>query len=524
MKRFVLISVLVSLIAGPAIAQTQKAKPSIRGVSRNQQTFTIARDGIFVLENAVGNIEVTGADVTAVEASIVTIFVAADQAAMDDARKNANVIVGGDERTRRVRTVITNPQRKQWTVTTHWTVRVPRTAGVRLASDWSDKVRVSNVQGNVFVKTFKGSVGLENVTAATFAESVNGSIVYSTPNPRGNVVLSTINGHVTASVAADADFRWVADTAMGDIRTNLPPRGAFIGRAFRGTVNAPGGPSITTNSVMGDITLLAIGAASTPTVSLRKSPALFANTGVTPMTSAATGPRVLRRGTINGPFNYATQMGDVRVQQVRGSADVFTGAGAVQIGAVSGTATVKSHGGPLEIGEVLGALNASTRAGDILVDSTRRGGTIQTQGGTIRLLYTSGPTRLVSGGGDIIVRQAAAPIHAETTSGDIAITMDSLSRSEKLDARTGKGNIVLTVGPAFRGDIDATIVTADPNAHTVLADIPGLTVRREQEGGRTRIRATGKINGGGQKITLQATEGDIRISTGRAGPTVVKPQ
>ncbi|HEX2060063.1 MAG TPA: hypothetical protein VHK90_04930, partial [Thermoanaerobaculia bacterium] len=437
MKTRAIIAVLVLSVAGASYAQVRK-------VVRTDQKFTVNRDGTFALDNPVGNVEVVGSDVTQIEASIATIFVAEDQSALDDARRHADIAIGGDERTRVVRTVISNPQKRKWTVTAHWNVKVPRSINVRVVSEWSDRIRITNVHGNVYVKNFNGNVALDNVTASTFAESVNGSIVYTTPKPRGNVMLSTVNGHVTASVAADADFRWVAETAMGDIRTNLPARGAFLGATFRGSVNAPGGPTITTNTLMGNIHLLASGSSATTSESLRKMPpSIVRPSPQSPMTSNAssTGPRVLRRGTVNGVFSYSTNIGDVRVQEVKGSAEVFTGAGAVQIGLVNGTANVKSHGGPLELGEILGPLTASTRAGDILVDSTRRGGTIETQGGTIRLLYTSGPTRLVTGGGDITVRQAAAPVAAETASGDIAITVDPLSKTEKIDAKTGKGNI-----------------------------------------------------------------------------------
>jgi hypothetical protein len=193
----------------------------------------------------------------------------------------------------------------------------------------------------------------------------------------------------------------------------------------------------------------------------------------------------------------------------------------VQLGAVSGTLNVQSRGGPLQFGEILGRISASTRGGDILIDSARRGGGIQTAGGTIRLLYTSGPTRLYSGGGDIHVRQAAAPVEAQTESGDIAITVDASSRSQKVQAKTAKGNVVLNVTPQFGADVEATIITSDPNADTILSDIPGLTVTREQVGGRTRVHATGKLNGGGQKVVLQAIDGDIRIATGPVPPTIV---
>jgi len=119
------------------------------------------------------------------------------------------------------------------------------------------------------------------------------------------------------------------------------------------------------------------------------------------------------------------------------------------------------------------------------------------------------------------VRQAAAAVDADTASGDISIAVDSTSRSQRVDARTAKGNVILNVTPQFAADIDATILTSDPEADTFLSDIPGLSVSRDLVGGKTRVRAIGKINGGGEKVVLHATDGDIRISTGPVAPTVV---
>jgi len=472
-----------------------------------------------VLENMAGNIEVVGADVTDVEANITTLLTAANAETLEFARRHSDLIVGGDTRKRIVRTAIGN-EKTPWSAIVHWTIRVPRVCSVQVLSSASQRVRIAGIGGNVFVRNFNGNITIENVAGGTRVESANGSIVYMTPRPRGNVMLSTINGHITATVAADADFAWVAETAAGDIRTNLPARGTFLGATFHGNVNAPGGPTITTQSLMGNIHLLAAGAASRATQSLMKAPDVVMRTpaGVPQMSSTSGGINLGKVKTVN----YSTKNGDVSVREVLGDANVSTGAGQVLLGAVSGSCTVHSLGGPLELGEVLGVLTASTRAGDILIDSTRRGGTISTDGGTIRLLYTSGPTRLISGGGDIIVRQAAAPVTAQTSSGDITITIDPISKSEMVDARTSKGNVILNVNPTFRADIDATIYTSDPKADTIVSDLPGLSISREQIGGRTKVHATGKINGGGDKVVLQATDGDIRLSTAALSPTIVK--
>ncbi|MEA2463901.1 MAG: hypothetical protein QOJ98_1648 [Acidobacteriota bacterium] len=527
MKIRAFIAVFAVTAGGAALAQPQ---PLLRKTIQSTHKFTLAPGGTFVLENPIGNVDVRGSDVVDVEANVTTILIAQNQAAMDQASKSG-VVIGPDPKTRVVRTAIgAYTPNKQWTGEAHWTVKVPRNASVRILSTAVGRIRVSGVNGAVRVKNFNGSITIVNVPGAVVAESVNGSIVYSTAHPRGNVVLATLNGHVTASVASNADLRWVAETATGDIRTTLPPRGTFFGGTFRGSVNAPGGPTISTSSLMGNIYLLAAGTGEQSSQSIRRAnpditappPPTIRN--VSQGQSAAGGPRVFQQGIVKGSFRYATAVGDVKVAQVRGDADVTTGAGEVQIGSVSGTAVVRSEGGPLQLGEVLGVLTASTRAGDIFIDSTRRGGTISTQGGTIRLLYTGGPTKLTSGGGDIIVRQAAGPVNAETTSGDITISVDAALKTGAVQAKTAKGNVVLNVDPRFAADIDATITTANPNADTFISDIPGLTVNRSQFAGKTLVRATGKINGGGQKVVLNATDGDIRITSGRVAPTIVRPR
>ncbi|HYK03749.1 MAG TPA: DUF4097 family beta strand repeat-containing protein [Thermoanaerobaculia bacterium] len=528
MKIRAFIAVFAVTAGGAALAQQQQ--PLLRKTIQSKHKFTLAPGGTFVLENPIGNVDVRGSDVVDVEANVTTILTAQNQAAMDQASKSG-VIIGPDPKTRVVRTAIgAYMPKKQWAGEAHWTVKVPRNASVRILSTAVGRIRVSGVNGAVRVKNFNGSITIVNVTGAVVAESVNGSIAYSTAQPRGNVVLATLNGHVTASVASNADLRWVAETATGDIRTNLPARGTFFGGTFRGSVNAPGGPTISTSSLMGNIHLLAAGTGEQSSQTIRRAnpdmtappPPTIRN--VAQGQSAAGGPRVYQRGIVKESIKYATSVGDVKIAQIRGDADVMTGAGEVQIGSVSGTAVVRSEGGPLQLGEVLGVLTASTRAGDIFIDSTRRGGTISTQGGTIRLLYTGGPTKLTSGGGDIVVRQAAGPVNAETTSGDITISVDAALKSGAVQAKTAKGNVVLNVDPRFAADIDATITTANPNADTFLSDIPGLTVNRSQAAGKTLIRATGKINGGGQKVVLNATDGDIRITTGRVAPTIVKPR
>ena len=133
--------------------------------------------------------------------------------------------------------------------------------------------------------------------------------------------------------------------------------------------------------------------------------------------------------------------------------------------------------------------------------------------GLIRVGRSAGHLNLRSGGGDVIVHRAEAPVDAETKSGDVTIGIPAGVSRLRVNAVTGGGNISLQVPPGFGADVDATVITSSTNPDVIQTDLRGLTIVRDSAGGKTRIRATGKINGGGQKVILRANEGIIQIRT-----------
>ena len=477
--------------------------------------------GSFKLENGAGNVEIIGHDAPTLLVTATSVVTGADEAAIAEGRRSTVLGFFGDAQVRVVRTLAPAIRVANWSVVVHYSIRVPRTAHVNVViSGAADKLRVSNIIGNVFVKSVSGTLLLDRVSGATIAESVNGSIVFDpTSGPEANVQLSTINGNIVVAVAPDSNFDWNAETVGGDFRTTVGGvRARFLDRnTLRAGVNAPGGPTLVTASMMGNVYLLRKGTKTEQAQSVRS--------GQTIRPAARPNMPTFRQDSVQGPYLYTTTLGNIYIREVRGGARLSTGAGEVQVGSVIGAVNVQSMGGPLRLGDVIGTIDARTEAGDILVNAAREGGTIATGGGIIRLLYTGGPTTLISGGGDIMVRQAAGPIDARTESGDINITVQPTSKTQKVTARTEKGSIALNVSPRFGADIDATVLTSDPAANTITSEIPGLTIRREQVGAKTRIRATGKVNGGGEKIELTATEGGVQITTRAGNPiTLITPQ
>lgn len=490
-------------------------------VDRFSREFTLDVGGSFWIENPTGPIDIIGTDTAGLVVSVVKTVTGENAQAMALGVDQTRVQMEGNAQTRIIRTTVPVVHVGKWKSSVAYTIRVPRSVHVKVSSSSADHIRITDITGNVTVKNFNGAIGLDGVVGSTIVDTVNGSVVYEyKTRPSSNAQLSSVNGNIEVHVPGDSNFTWVADTIQGEFLTTMPVRGGFNGSTFRASVNSPGGPTLTTASLMGRVVLLRKGTRLVDARSVQQTPRV----NIPIPTAANTWETKFQAAKFDGNLVMSVPIGSIEVGRIEGFARVDTGAGAVKLDSVLGEANVVSLGGPLNLGDIYRALTARTEAGDILVRGALVGGNISTGGGTIRLLFTGGPTILRSGGGDVIVQQASGPVDAETTSGDITITADPNAKSEHFEAKSQQGNIVLNLNPRFGADIEATILTSNPDANTVHSDFPGLTMHRDQVNGKTRIRAIGKINGGGQKVQLTASEGNIHINSQTANPiTVVSP-
>lgn len=474
---------------------------------RSSHTLTLLPGGMVVVENVSGNVRVTGADIDSVVVNIERVFRANDPSGLARAREATLSTAEGHDKLRVIRTVITATS-PDFGAVVNYELQVPRYAKVRIGSKSADDITVTNIQGSVAVTNINGRIALGEIAGPVSVESINGSITFDAiSKPIAEARLTTINGNIELRVPSKASFTWIAQSMRPNYVTTFKSLvGRAVGPAYQAFVNGSKGPAFRTTAVMGSVALLRDG------TKVSEAKRIFEEVRVTELMMVARARQIVRRPLVDGNFQFESSLGEVAVGEVRGSANVKMGAGEVQLGIVRGICDVVSLGGPLRFGDVTGRLNARTSAGDISIQSARGGGTITTGGGTIRLNHTGGPTRLQSGGGDIVVRQASEAVSADTRSGDIAITMDPSARSQRISAKTGKGNVLLNLNPAFGADVEVTIVTSDPTRDLLRSDFP-LSIQREQVGGKTRIRAFGKINGGGERVELSAEEGGVQITS-----------
>jgi len=512
------LSAAIALLAAASVAAKD-----VTLTERYSRDLPLEVGGSLWIDNPVGNIEVTGTDGSGLAVQVTKLASGPDRAAAQEGLDQTAVSFEGDRNVRLIRTILP-PVQTRWASSVTFIIRVPRTIHVRVAAKLAESIKVSNISGNVTVKSFEGAILLDGVTGASIIDTTNGKVSYVyRQKPSAHAQIQAVSADIVLNVPADSNFDWVADTLKGDVETNLPVRAQLQGRSFRGTVNAPGGPTIAMQTLLGSIHMMGNGVT-------QRARSLWENVAQQKVMQPKSQPLLMRPAKrfqlpiAGGAFEFAASFADVEVGEIRGPAHVETQAGAIKLGLVYGDCSVISHGGPLDLGDIMGTLYASTEAGDVLVRSVREGARIWTAGGLIRILYAGGPAILKSGGGDIMVRQAAGPVSAEILrSGDISITADPSQKTQKIDAHTARGNIAINLSPKFGADVDATIVTADEEENAIHSDFPGLQIKKDQVGAKTRIHATGKINGGGERLELYAEDGDIRISNLTATPVTILP-
>lgn len=539
-----LASTLVLFAAVPAIAQVALQK---QVVNRHTQQMPLAGNGTVTIENPVGSVIVTGSERPGVVLVAERVIRAADDAAVREAATHARVFIDGNEQSRTIKAQIppASPNRR-WVAHFNYNLRVPQTSDVTLITGTGEHIRVTNIGGTIRIRNIAGEVQVIAPRGPLVVDSINGNVrVAYLGSPGGHARVSSVNGDVQVSLPTNARLRWVAETLRGEFLATLPVAGKFLpvdaGRVYEGIIGSINSatPKVHATSVTGRVFLLRAGSDPRQAVAIEERgrpsnpPPQLASSNPggqrVPMSQLA-GSLVeppaarsfaVQHRTVEGDLTVPSGVGNVFAGEVSGDVRIVERAGEVVLVSVAGRCEIVSLGGPVNLGTIAGPLEVSTRAGDVLVQSARRGGRLHTDGGNVQVGIAGGPIEISSGGGDVIVRQANGPVSARTSSGDISVRVAESIGTQRVDLSTASGNVLLVVPSSFAADVDIEVLTAPNRAQEFLSEFPGLTVTRQAAGNRMRIRASGQINGGGQKVTLRAEEGQVHLRRSGA-PTAVQ--
>jgi hypothetical protein len=124
----------------------------------------------------------------------------------------------------------------------------------------------------------------------------------------------------------------------------------------------------------------------------------------------------------------------------------------------------------------------------------------RTENGAVRLENVQGQITAVSTNGPIVGRGLSGSVDASTVNGGIEIGLEGLDADSKITTVNGPATLIVADG------VGAELVAEAVNGGVVTQDGLSLT-----ESDRTPRRVAGRLNQGGPRITVQTTNGGVRV-------------
>jgi hypothetical protein len=186
-----------------------------------------------------------------------------------------------------------------------------------------------------------------------------------------------------------------------------------------------------------------------------------------------------------------------------GDVTVQTADGSVQADSIHGTVNVHTGDGSVKANSLNGTIDLHTSDGSITVDSLKGDIRLRTGDGSIEARDLDGKVDADTGDGHIRLVGRFDALGVKTGDGSVdARVLPGSKMASSWTIRTGDGSVDIVLPADFQANIDAT--TGD--GHISL----GVPVTVEGTFSKSEIR--GKMNGGGQQLTIHTGDGSIRLS------------
>ena len=182
---------------------------------------------------------------------------------------------------------------------------------------------------------------------------------------------------------------------------------------------------------------------------------------------------------------------------------VETGDGSVQAESINGTVNVHTGDGSVKANSLSGTIDLHTNDGSITVENLKGDVKLRTGDGSIEARDLDGKVEADSGDGHIRIAGRFDALNVKTGDGSVDTrVLPGSKMATSWTIRTGDGSVDLVLPSDFQTNIDAS--TGD--GHISLG-IP-VTI----EGTFKNSEMHGKMNGGGQPLTIHTGDGSIRLS------------
>ncbi len=261
------------------------------------------------------------------------------------------------------------------------------------------------------------------------------------------------------------------------------------------------------------------------------------------------GGRVEQRDILKGNFDLNTKGGNVDIEEIDGRVDIESGGGTIRGEKIDGDAKIKTGGGNVTIKTATGETEVESGGGGLRIDKVGRGLKLDTGGGSINVGNVGGEANVRSGGGSIRVGPTGQKIVVSTGGGAVevlgasgasnvrtgggAVSLENITGSIAL--KTGGGNVSVELKPNGTGNssvysgggdirlyipenakarVEATLKLRsgwgnERKRYKITSDFKSDKFDQDEDEGTSFAAYT--VNGGGDKIELETTNGNIEI-------------
>lgn len=188
---------------------------------------------------------------------------------------------------------------------------------------------------------------------------------------------------------------------------------------------------------------------------------------------------------------------------LRYSTDLETSGGNIVISDLDGAVRARTSGGDIKLATISGEITANTSGGNVSLVEGGRSVKLSTSGGNITVGRSLGAADLHTSGGDIKIDLVREALSARTSGGDVRATIAGELKGDCVLSTSG-GTVRVNVDKSSKFDLDAS--TSGGGVHA-----EGITITIAK-GGHGRSSLAGAVNGGGAKLKLRSSGGDIRLA------------
>lgn len=182
--------------------------------------------------------------------------------------------------------------------------------------------------------------------------------------------------------------------------------------------------------------------------------------------------------------------------------DLGTSGGDIHVGNLQGTVKARTSGGDLKFAKIDGNIEGRTSGGNVRLEEGTATAKLHTSGGDVYVGRAGGPTSVSTSGGNIKLESVEELISATTSGGNIAANITGPIKQDT-ELGTSGGQVVVRVKKGIGFKLDASTSGGD-------VDAEGLTLTIEK-GGMGKSKLIGDVNGGGPRLKLRSSGGDIKV-------------